>query len=150
MIEIALFPIPNSVNFPGVPIPLHVFEPRYRKMVRYCIDNDVMMGVCHTEKMIHANTREQSREEALSSNQSTYKPCQIFSAGKVELLDELEDGRMAIAVDCEVRLKLKQERQTLPFSIWQCELYEDEPVEGEALVRLNQTHEKITFLINCC
>lgn len=143
MIEVALFPIPNSVNFPGVPVPLHVFEPRYRKMVRYCIENQLMMGVCHTEKVIHANTREQTREEALSSNQSTYKPCEVFSAGKVELLDELDDGRMAIMVDCEVRLKLKQERQTLPFSIWECEVYEDEPVEGEALVSLNQTQQKI-------
>jgi hypothetical protein len=143
MIEVALFPIPNSVTFPGVPVPLHVFEPRYRKMVRYCLDNEMMIGVCHTEKVIHANTREQTREEALSSNQSTYKPCKIFSAGKVELLDELEDGRMAIVVDCEVRLKLKNERQTLPFSVWQCEVYEDEPVEGEALDSLNQTQQKI-------
>ena len=143
MIEVALFPIPNSVNFPGVPVPLHVFEPRYRKMVRYCIENELMMGVCHTEKVIHANTREQTREEALSSNQSTYKPCKVFSAGKVELLDELEDGRMAIVVDCEVRLQLKQERQTLPFSIWQCEVYEDELVAADALIKLNQTHQKI-------
>ena len=143
MTDVALFPIPNSVNFPGVPMPLHVFEPRYRKMVRYCIDNDVMVGVCHTEKMIHANTREQTREEALSSNQSTYKPCAVFSAGKVKLLDELDDGRLAIMVDFETRLKLKQERQTLPFSIWQCELYEDEVIDVEALVHLNQTHDKI-------
>jgi hypothetical protein len=143
MIDVALFPIPNSVNFPGVPVTLHVFEPRYRQMVRYCLDNDVMMGVCYTGKVIYVNIREQTREEALSSNQSTYKPCEVFSAGKVELLDELDDGRMAIVVDCEVRLKLKQERQTLPFSIWQCEVYEDEPVDVEALVRLNQTQDKI-------
>jgi Lon protease-like protein len=32
--RIALFPLPNAVLFPGVPLPLHVFEPRYRDMVR--------------------------------------------------------------------------------------------------------------------
>lgn len=31
---IALFPLPNVVFFPGVPLPLHIFEPRYREMVR--------------------------------------------------------------------------------------------------------------------
>ena len=31
--EVALFPIPDLVAFPGTVIPLHVFEPRYRKMV---------------------------------------------------------------------------------------------------------------------
>ena len=31
---IPLFPLPNVVLFPGVPLPLHIFEPRYREMVR--------------------------------------------------------------------------------------------------------------------
>ena len=98
MIEVALFPIPNSVNFPGVPTPLHVFEPRFRDMVKYCIDNDVMMGVCHTQGVVRAIKHEQNPEEALSSNQSTYKPCDVFSAGKVELLKELDDGRLGVAL----------------------------------------------------
>lgn len=144
MIEVALFPIPNSVNFPGVPAPLHVFEPRYRKMVKYCIDNKVMMGVCHTEKVVHANTRDQSQQELLNSNQSTYKPCAVFSAGMVELLEEVDDGRMAIMVNFDTRLKLQQERQTLPFNIWACDLYEDDPVKEEDLVgSLRQCHQKI-------
>ena len=144
MIEVALFPIPNSANFPGVPITLHVFEPRYRKMVKYCIDHNMMMGVCHTEKVVHAKTRDQTQEEVLSSNQSTYKPCAVFSAGKVELLEEMDDGRMVILVKFETRLKLQKERQTLPFNIWACKPYEDEPLEDEYLVgSLKQSHEKI-------
>jgi len=31
---IPLFPLPNVVLFPGITLPLHVFEPRYRDMVR--------------------------------------------------------------------------------------------------------------------
>ena len=31
---IPIFPLPNVVLFPGVPLPLHIFEPRYRDMVR--------------------------------------------------------------------------------------------------------------------
>lgn len=34
-----LFPLPNAVLFPGAFLPLHVFEPRYRAMVR-----DVLQG----------------------------------------------------------------------------------------------------------
>jgi Lon protease-like protein len=143
MIEVALFPIPNSVNFPGVPIPLHVFEPRYREMVRYCIDNDVMMGVCHTQGVVHEVKRQQTPEEALNNNQATYKPRDVFSAGKVELFEELDDGRMGIIVHFETRLALKQVRQILPFNIWACELYEDEPLEDDDLVNLRQTHEKV-------
>jgi Lon protease-like protein len=143
MIEVALFPIPNSVNFPGVPIPLHVFEPRYREMVRYCIDNDVMMGVCHTQGVVHDIKRQQTLEEALKNNQATYKPRDVFSAGKVELFEELDDGRMGIIVHFETRLELKQVRQILPFNIWACDLYEDEPIEDDDLVNLKDTHEKV-------
>ena len=32
MTDIALFPIPNCVAFPGTVFPLHVFEPRYRSL----------------------------------------------------------------------------------------------------------------------
>ncbi|ARN75168.1 LON peptidase substrate-binding domain-containing protein [Oceanicoccus sagamiensis] len=131
-ITVALFPIPNAVNFPGVPCPLHVFEPRYRKMVKHCLDNDMLMGVCHTEKILHSNKKQQTLEDTLNSNQSTYKPCTVFSAGKVEILEELEDGRMAIMVDMAQRLELQQEVQTLPFGIWQCTPVQDSPVEDHA------------------
>ena len=85
MVDVALFPIPNAVSFPLVPFPLHVFEPRYRQMVRHCVDKEMLLGVCHTEKILHANDREQTLEEALNRNQATYKPHGIFSAGPVSI-----------------------------------------------------------------
>jgi Lon protease-like protein len=143
MIDVALFPIPNSVNFPGVPCPLHVFEPRYRQMVTHCIEHNMFMGVCHTEKVVHDKTSEQTVAEALNSNQSTYKPWDIFSAGPVELLEELDDGRLLIQVDTSVRLQLREEKQTLPFSIWACEELPDVACEGPALLELQQSQAKI-------
>jgi Lon protease-like protein len=143
MVDVALFPIPNSVNFPGVACPLHVFEPRYRQMVRHCIDEHLLMGVCHTEKVVHRMEREQTMEEALNSNQATYKPRNIFSAGPVRLLEELEDGRMLIQVDNEVRLRLGEEKQTLPFSIWSCEELMDEALGEAGEPALQQTQAKI-------
>lgn len=140
---VALFPIPNSVSFPWVPCALHVFEPRYRQMVTHCIDNRMMIGVCHTEKLLHRNDREQTIEEALSSNQATYKPRRIFSAGPVQLLEELTDGRMLIQVDNQKRLELSEEQQTLPFSIWSCEELLDRPCAPEAQATLEQSQAKI-------
>lgn len=143
MVDVALFPVPNSVNFPGVPCSLHVFEPRYRQMVRQCIDQNLLMGVCHTEKVLHRKEREQTLEEALNSNQATYKPRGIFSAGPVELLEELEDGRMLIQVNNEVRLQLGEEKQTLPFGIWACEELVDEALDETGELALNQSQSKI-------
>ena len=46
--EISLFPIPNVVAFPGTVMPLHVFEPRYRALINDAVDQNRMIGVCHT------------------------------------------------------------------------------------------------------
>ena len=35
----------DLVLFPGMPLPLHIFEPRYRLMVQRCMDNDQVFGV---------------------------------------------------------------------------------------------------------
>ncbi len=42
--ELPLFPL-HTVLFPGVELPLHVFEERYRAMVRHCLKADVPFGV---------------------------------------------------------------------------------------------------------
>jgi uncharacterized protein len=40
-----LFPLPNVVLFPGVFLPLHIFEPRYRAMIADALDGDRMIGM---------------------------------------------------------------------------------------------------------
>ncbi len=143
MAKVALFPIPGSVTFPGIPCPLHVFEPRYRKMVHHCIESGMPMGVCHTQKVLHTTAQSQTLDEALSSNQSTYKPCEVFSAGPVALLQELDDGRLMIAVKTDARLTLGEEVQTLPFSIWRCEELRDEAPDSDVEPVLEQYKDKI-------
>src|SRR4051794_27122666 len=45
MRRIPLFPL-NVVLFPGMPLPLHIFEPRYQEMIRHCLQGDLLFGVC--------------------------------------------------------------------------------------------------------
>ena len=42
---IPIFPLPNAVLFPSVFLPLHVFEPRYRDMVRDVLAGDRLIGM---------------------------------------------------------------------------------------------------------
>jgi ATP-dependent Lon protease len=42
--RISLFPL-NVVLFPGEQLPLHIFEPRYRRMVRICLDTKTPFGM---------------------------------------------------------------------------------------------------------
>lgn len=43
-VELPLFPL-NTVLFPGQVLPLHIFEERYRLMVRHCLAQDLPFGV---------------------------------------------------------------------------------------------------------
>lgn len=43
-IELALFPL-NTVLFPGQVLPPHIFEDRYRMMIRRCLAEDLPFGV---------------------------------------------------------------------------------------------------------
>ena len=36
MYELPLFPL-NTVLFPGMPLPLHIFEERYKEMIAHCL-----------------------------------------------------------------------------------------------------------------
>lgn len=43
-IELPLFPL-NTVLFPGQVLPLHIFEDRYRLMIRHCLAEEKLFGV---------------------------------------------------------------------------------------------------------
>ncbi len=143
MTQIAVFPIPNCVAFPGTVFPLHVFEPRYRKMVRFCLDTGTPMAVCHVEKLLRPARSDQAPEEALNSNQATYKPVTVASAGPCELVRELEDGRMLIRVHVERRYTLTEERQALPFIVFEGEEYADRPLDAGARAEAAQLKDKV-------
>lgn len=42
---IPVFPLPNVVLFPKVHLPLHIFEPRYRQMVKDTMGNHKLIGI---------------------------------------------------------------------------------------------------------
>ena len=136
-IEVALFPIPNVVAFPGTILPLHVFEPRYRQLIHDCVSNDRMVGVCHTVKTIHKPAKRQTLEQNLSSNQATYKPREVFSAGPCEIVETTSDGRILATIAMSQRLSLIDEIQSLPYRIVSCiPVQDEEPMtrtEDEAL-----------------
>ena len=143
MKQVALFSIPGCVSFPYSTVPLHVFEPRYREMVKYCLENEVLMGVCHVQKVLHQAKPDQTLQETLKSNQSTYKPHNVFSIGKVELLDTFADGRMKIVVAMSERARLEREVQTLPFSLVDTSPINDSPSNDDEPEQSGILKEKI-------
>ena len=145
-VDVAIFPLPNQVSFPGTVVPLHIFEPRYRKMIDESIKHERMIAVCHVKKQISAAKTPQTIQRALSTNQASYLPQEIFSAGPCNILNRASDGRIYVNISMRHRLKFGHEIQTLPYRIASCSLLHDDPVETIQMVE--QQIEIVDMILN--
>ena len=80
--ELPLFPL-NVVLFPGMPLPLHVFEDRYKEMIADCIREDRPFGVV----LIDEDSFDQSHDET---------PVAIGCTAEIAQVHPLDHGRMFI------------------------------------------------------
>jgi Lon protease-like protein len=117
--RIPLFPL-NVVLLPGADLPLHIFEPRYRKMVRDCLDhksefgmllalNDGVAGTgCTAEILEVVKTYDDGRMDILTVGRAPFRVVELFTQnplleGNVDYLDD----RLA-ATDLQIRKPLTE------------------------------------------
>ena len=112
--EIALFPLPNLVLFPGIVVPLHIFEDRYKVMINGCIDRDEIFGVV----LIRSGAEEETED-------TIHRVGVTARIGEVE---RLEDGRMNIVCEGETRFRINRFTQQTPFWKGTVQYFEEAPV----------------------
>ena len=49
-VRLSIFPLPGAILFPGLQLPLHVFEPRYRDLVGHALAKDRLIGIIQPQK----------------------------------------------------------------------------------------------------
>jgi Lon protease-like protein len=118
--RLPLFPLPNAVLFPHALLPLHVFEERYRAMVR-----DVLSGPrCLAVGLLvpDANT-----EQELPSVQP------IAGVGEVVMAHELPDGRFNLVVRGRARVRIERELPSgRPYRLVAATELPDLPITNDA------------------
>ncbi|HEX6556601.1 MAG TPA: LON peptidase substrate-binding domain-containing protein [Ktedonobacteraceae bacterium] len=114
-IELPLFPL-DVVLFPGVVLPLHIFEPRYRQMIADCQEQKTPFGIVL------------SRPE---SQPLLEEPYPVGTMAEIRELDHLEDGRYVLMAVGVQRFRVLRQHREKPYLSALVELYEDvaEPVE---------------------
>ena len=108
MADIPLFPL-NVVLMPGTPLPLHIFEERYKQMVNECLDSGMEFGMVLADE---SGTRRVG-----------------CTARIVELVQRYDDGRLVILVEGSRRFRLKNILAGKPYYVGDVEYLEDEPGE---------------------
>jgi Lon protease-like protein len=81
LMEMPLFPL-NVVLLPGMVLPLHIFEPRYREMINRCIDEEIPFGVVLIEEGQEVG--------------GAAKPHSVGTAARIVKVDRAADGTMNI------------------------------------------------------
>ncbi|MES2699735.1 MAG: LON peptidase substrate-binding domain-containing protein [Pseudomonadota bacterium] len=113
--KLSIFPLTGAILFPGLQLPLHIFEPRYRAMIGDALARDRRIGMIQPQA---------AREGA--------PLFAIGCMGKIEDVETSEDGRYNIVLGGEARFRVLNELQVAtPFRQVEAELLDD---EGEALL----------------
>ena len=102
-----LFPL-NTVLFPGMRLPLHIFEPRYRSMLGRCIETNDRFGV------VLIAEGEEVGPAAI--------PYQIGTTARVEKVEYLPDGRFNLLALGETRFRIDRIVAEEPHVVGEVEL----------------------------
>jgi Lon protease-like protein len=98
--DLPLFPL-HVVLFPEMPLPLHIFEPRYREMILRCRAENSPFGV------VLIGSGEETGAEAV--------PQAIGTTAKIMQFEEMPDGRMNILVFGEMRFQVARTFRDKPY-----------------------------------
>ncbi len=127
--ELPIFPL-ATVLFPGAILPLHIFEDRYKAMMRYAIDHGGMFGLSY-------RTDAQVGRETLPASGS------VGCIAKINAVMPLEQGRMNILSTGLIRYRVAGLRQSEPFLIAMVETFGDDLEPGADLSRMVEDTEVI-------
>jgi Lon protease-like protein len=117
--HICIFPLGEVVLFPDTLLPLHIFEPRYRKMLADALEGDRTIGMVLI------------RDGEPSGNPEIYP---IGCAGEVVEHEALEDGRSIIILRGTVKFRVRRELETdEPYRMIETQALYEAPVPAEQM-----------------
>jgi ATP-dependent Lon protease len=105
--ELPLFPLPDVVLFPREVLPLHIFEPRYRMLLRTVMAEDRRFGVIRWDpqnhrmaevgccaEILHCQSQEDDRSNIVTLGQQRFRVLDIVRDApyRVGLVSWIEDG----------------------------------------------------------
>ena len=107
-IDLPLFPL-NTVLFPGMILPLHIFEERYKLMIQHCLDEERPFGV-----LLIRDGKEVG---------GTAVPHTVGTSTLIASVTRADGGRMNIITIGLERFRLQTLRRDLPYLVGNAEPY---------------------------
>ncbi|MCC6277652.1 MAG: LON peptidase substrate-binding domain-containing protein [Oligoflexia bacterium] len=108
IIQIPIFPLPNAILFPGVYVPFHIFEERYKTMLQKIEAEKLELAVSYAPEL----------------QPGKFYPSMICGAGVVRVLQKNQKGESDIVVFGKKRVKFHRYIQELPYLVGEGEILE--------------------------
>ncbi|RYX83527.1 ATP-dependent protease [bacterium] len=118
--ELPIFPL-GVVLFPGMPLPLHIFESRYRLMIGRALQGDKTFGVAQIV-------------EGQEGTENTW-PASVGTTAEILEVTPFADGRMNVQTIGVRRFRILSVREEDEYIIAQCEWLDDDDAQ-DGLIRL--------------
>jgi Lon protease-like protein len=122
--QIPLFPL-HTVLAPGIALPLHIFEDRYRVMVQRCLDTSTPFGVVLIRDGSEVAPRDGTTAELAIAG--------VGTVAEIREANKYADGRWDILIVGRVRFVIHEViADTAPYLLAEVDLLPDEPGDDEA------------------
>ena len=111
--RLSIFPLPGAVLFPGLQLPLHIFEPRYRALIGDSLVRDRKIAMIQPQRPVEGSP--------------LYT---VGCVGRIGEIEALDDGRYNLILEGEARFKMIRELDvTTAFRQVEAELIHDDEDE---------------------
>jgi Lon protease-like protein len=104
--DLPLFPLPRTTLFPGVIVPLHIFEPRYQALVADCMTS---------HKSFALVTIDETPQDAASAKSDTPRLRAIGCVGEILKFERMSDGRSNLLLKGKARVALEELEFRTPY-----------------------------------
>src|SRR4051794_25748762 len=134
--RLAIFPLPGAVLLPYALIPLHVFEPRYRKMLRDCQAGAGVLALANIPG------------EALQEGRNPPRVLPVIGAGVLARVEPLPDGRPNIVLRGVRRARIVEELSAQePYRRVRAEALAERPADADSLDRSAEQLRQLVLAI---
>ena len=127
---IPVFPLPDVVLFPGVFLPLHIFELRYREMVQDSLAGDRLIGI---------SLLRPGWDHDGAGRPAIYP---IGCVGLISHIEELSDGRYNLVLRGVEKFRvLREEEQTRAYRRASVDYFEERMTDADRDAVRRQRHQ---------
>ncbi len=117
--RLLIFPLPGAVLLPHSLVPLHIFEPRYRKLAKDCAAGSRVLALAHIP-------------DELAAGAKPPRVLPIVGVGVLAQVDPLPEGRSNIVLRGSLRARILEELATSePYRVVRAEVLREGPAERD-------------------